>query len=177
MKWVFIIVGVVVGLGVLMMLVGLMLPRNHVATSELELRKPIDSVWAVVRDLGNSPTYWTDLKSSSRLPDVDGKEAWGQTTKDGFTLPLVLDEDRPPTLLVTRIGTTDGPFGGTWRYQLESVNGGTRITITEAGWVSNPMFRVISKMMGHHGTIDSYLKALSKKFGETAAPTHREDNA
>jgi hypothetical protein len=173
MKWVIIIVAVIVGLGLLLMLVGMLLPRAHVATSQVELKQPIDSVWAVVRALGDTPAFWGELKSATRLPDVEGKETWGQTMKNGFELPLVIDEERPPTLLVTRIVAKNAPFGGTWRYQLESLEGGrTRVTITEDGWVSNPMFRVISRLMGHHTTLDSYLKALGRKFGETPAPTH-----
>lgn len=172
MKWVFIILGVVIGIGLLMMLIGLLLPRKHVVTSQVEIGQPIDTVWAAVRALGETPAFWSDLKSASRLPDIEGKETWGQTMKNGYTLPLVIDEERPPATLVTRIVAPDAPFGGVWRYQLETVSGRTRITVTEDGWVSNPMFRVISKMMGHHTTLDSYLKALSKKFGENATPVH-----
>lgn len=175
MRWVFIIVGVVVGIGLLMMLIGLLLPRTHVATSQVELQEPIDSVWAVVRALGETPKFWSELKGASRLPDVDGRETWGQTMKNGFTLPLVIDEERPPNLLVTRIAAPKGtPFGGTWRYNLQSVDGRTRVTVTEDGWISNPMFRVISRLMGHHSTLDSYLKALGKKFGEELRPSHRD---
>lgn len=172
MKWVIIILSVVIGIGLLLLLIGLLLPRNHVATSRVELKQPIDSVWAVVRALGDTPSFWSELKSASRMPDVDGRETWGQTMKNGFTLPLVIDEEQPPTLLVTRIAAKDAPFGGVWRYSLEALGGGTRVTVSEDGWVSNPMFRVLSRLMGHHTTLDSYLKALAKKFGETAAPVH-----
>jgi hypothetical protein len=46
--------------------------------------------------------------------------------------------------------------------------------VTEDGWVSNPMFRVISKLMGHHTTLDSYLRALGKKLGEESSPSHKD---
>jgi hypothetical protein len=172
MKWVLLTVAVVIGVGLLMLVIGLLLPRNHVATSQVELKQPIDSVWATVRSLGDTPSFWPELKGSSRMPDVDGRETWGQTMKNGFSLPLVIDEERPPNLLVTRIVAKEAPFGGTWRYSLEAATGGTRVTLTEDGWVSNPMFRVISRLMGHHTTLDSYLKALARKFGETATPVH-----
>jgi hypothetical protein len=172
MKWVLLTLAVIIGIGLLMLVIGLLLPRNHVATSQVELKQPVDSVWAAVRSLGETPSFWPELKSSSRMPDVDGRETWGQTMKNGFDLPLVIDEERPPNLLVTRIVAKDAPFGGTWRYSLEVATGGTRVTVTEDGWVSNPMFRVISRLMGHHTTLDSYLKALARKFGETATPVH-----
>jgi hypothetical protein len=174
MKWVLLVVAVLVVIGILMVVVGLLLPRNHMAASQVELTQPVDSVWAVLRDLGNTPSFWPELKSSSRMPDVEGRETWGQTMKNGYNLPIVIDEERPPNLLVTRIVARDAPFGGSWRYSLEAVNGGTRVTVTEDGWVSNPMFRVISKLMGHHTTLDSYLMALGKKFGEELKPTHKD---
>lgn len=173
MKWVFIILALLIGLGVLLTLIGLVLPRNHRATSQVELRQPIDSVWAVIRALGETPAFWSELKSSSRLPDSDGKETWGQTMKNGFTLPLVIDEERPPNRLVTRIAGAPGtPFGGKWIYELEPVSGGTRLSVTEDGWISNPFFRVMSRMMGYHTTLDSYLKAVGMKFGETVTSIH-----
>jgi len=174
MKWVLLIVAVMIGLGLLTLVIGLLLPRNHVATSQVELKQPIDSVWAAVRSMGDTPSFWPELKSSSRMPDVDGRETWGQTMESGFNLPLVIDEERPPDLLVTRIVAKDAPFGGTWRYSLEAVTAGTRVTVTEEGWVSNPIFRVISRLMGHHTTLDSYLKALGKKFGEELKPSHKD---
>jgi uncharacterized protein YndB with AHSA1/START domain len=175
MKWIFITLALLTGLGVLLTLIGLILPRTHQATSQVELRQPIDSVWAVIRALGETPAFWSELKSASRLADSEGKETWGQTMKNGFTLPLVIEEESPPHRLVTRIAAPPGtPFGGQWIYQLEQVSGGTRVSVTEDGWVSNPFFRVISRIMGYHTTLDSYLKALAKKFGERAAPTHRD---
>lgn len=175
MKWIFITLAVVIGLGLLLTLIGLILPRNHKATSQIELRQPIDSAWAVIRALGETPAFWSELKSSARLPDSDGKETWGQTMKNGFTLPLVIDEESPPNRLVTRIAGAPGtPFGGRWIYQLEQASGGTRVSVTEDGWVSNPFFRVVSRIMGYHTTLDSYLRALAKKFGESVTPAHRD---
>jgi hypothetical protein len=52
--------------------------------------------------------------------------------------------------------------------------GGTRVTLTEDGFVDNPFFRVVSKMMGYHSTLDSYLKALAKRLGDNAEPVHQE---
>jgi hypothetical protein len=38
--------------------------------------------------------------------------------------------------------------------------------------VSNPVFRVVSRVMGHHRTLDSYLVALARRFGTTAGAEH-----
>ena len=41
------------------------------------------------------------------------------------------------------------------------------VTITEDGWVANPIFRFMSRLViGHHATMDTLLKQVAKKFGE-----------
>jgi hypothetical protein len=75
---------------------------------------------------------------------------------------------------VTQIDpTAGGAFGGTWTYELASDGTGTRISVTEAGWISNPIFRFMSRFLfGYYGSLDKYLKALGSRFGETVQPTH-----
>ena len=47
------------------------------------------------------------------------------------------------------------------------------MTVTEQGWVANPLFRFLSRVVfGHYGTLDSYLTALGKRFGEDVMPVH-----
>jgi len=51
--------------------------------------------------------------------------------------------------------------------------GGTKISVTEAGWIGNPIFRFLSRFVcGYYGTLDGYLKALGKRFGEAVQPAH-----
>jgi len=173
MKWVLIGIGGIVALVALMALVGLLIPREHRATSRVTLRQTADSVWKVVRDLGGAPAWWPDVKQSERLPDQDGHEVWRQKVS-GFDMPLVIIEAEPPRRLVTKIDAPPGSaFGGTWTYELIPDSGGTRISVTEAGWIGNPIIRFLSRFVfGYYGTLDSYLKALGKRFGETVRPSH-----
>jgi uncharacterized protein YndB with AHSA1/START domain len=142
------------------------------------LHQPPDSVWKVVRDFGGITAWWPEMKESVRLPDRDGHEVWRQKLS-GFDMPIVIRESTPPRRLVTEIGADAGAaFGGMWTYELapaparDSV--GTRISVTEAGWIGNPIFRFLSRFVfGYYGSLDAYLKALGKRFGETVQPTHR----
>jgi uncharacterized protein YndB with AHSA1/START domain len=175
MKWVLIVVGGLVGLIALMALVGAFLPRDHRATSTITLHQPPDSVWQTVRDMGGIPAWWPEMKESVRLPDKDGHEAWRQKVS-GFDMPLVVLESQPPRRLVTKIDSPAGggaAFGGTWTYELTPDGGGTRISVTEAGWISNPIFRFMSRFLfGYYGSLDGYLKHLGKRFGEDVRPEH-----
>lgn len=173
MQWVIFVVVGLVALILGLIVIGMLLPRTHVATSTIELAKPPAEVWTVVRDLGQVPSFWPEVKSSVRQPDRDGREVWLQTMKNGFALPLEIDEDHPPNRLVTRIAIQGkAPFGGTWIYEITESGNGSRIRVTEDGFVDNPFFRVVSKVMGHHATLDSYLRALAKRLGESVEPVH-----
>lgn len=173
MKWVLIVVAVIVGLIALMVLIGAFVSRDHRATSTITLRQPPDSVWKVVRDIGGAPAWFSAMQKSERLPDRDGHEVWRQKMS-GFDVPIIVMESSPPRRLVTQIDpTAGGAFGGTWTYELAPDSAGTRISVTEAGWISNPIFRFMSRFLfGYYGSLDKYLKALGARFGETVQPTH-----
>jgi hypothetical protein len=115
------------------------------------------------------------MKESARLPDRDGQEVWRQKMS-GFDVPLVVLESNPPRHLVTKIDAGSGAaFGGTWTYELMPDSGATatRISVTEAGWIGNPLFRFLSRFVfGYYGSLDGYLKALGKRFGESVQPAH-----
>jgi uncharacterized protein YndB with AHSA1/START domain len=173
MKWFLIVLGGIALLIALIALVGALIPREHQATSTITLRQPPDSVWKVIRDFGAITAWWPEMKQSERLPDQDGREVWRQKMS-GFDVPLVVMESSAPRHLVTKIDAGSGAaFGGTWTYELTPNAGGTRISVTEAGWISNPVFRFLSRFVfGYYGSLDGYLKSLGKKFGEEVKPIH-----
>ena len=173
MQWVLLLVIAAVGMLILLVIIGMLLPRDHVAASRIGLQQSPETVWSLVRDLGKVPAFWTDIKSSERQPDQEGRQVWLQRMKNGFALPLIIEEDLPPKKLVTRIAVTGkAPFGGRWIYQIAEAPGGSELTITEDGWIDNPFFRVISRLMGYHGTVDRYLRALTRHLGESGEPEH-----
>jgi uncharacterized protein YndB with AHSA1/START domain len=171
MKGVLIAVATLLGLVALVAIIGMLVPREHVAGVTVTVRQPPDSVWKVVRDLGGLPQWWSDMKQSVRDPDGGGAERWQQDV-GGFKMALLIETEEPPRRLVTRIDSPpDGPFGGTWTYDITPVDSGTKFTVTERGWIGNPLFRFMSRFIfGYYGTQESYVRALGKRFGEEVAP-------
>ena len=152
--------------------IGFALPRTHRATSRIALTNSPEEVWPAVRNLNALLGSWKDLQEAARLADQGGKEVWQQKA-GGFELKLIIEESTPPTRLVTRIdAAADAAFGGTWTYQLAPEGTGTRVTVTEDGYVSNPIFRVMMKVMGAHRTLDGFLTGLGKKFRQEVTPEH-----
>jgi uncharacterized protein YndB with AHSA1/START domain len=170
--WVLRVAVVIVVAVVSLLVAGVLLPRDHVATTAATLRQPPESVWAVVRDLGGLPGWWSEVATSERVADPAGREVWCQTV-GGFPMTFVVTEAVAPLRLVAAIDAPSGSaFGGTWTYALTPVAGGTRVIVTEAGWIANPLYRVIANIMGLHGTLDGYLVALGARFGEAVTPEH-----
>jgi uncharacterized protein YndB with AHSA1/START domain len=170
MKWVLIGLAVVVGIIVIVAIVGALLPKGHVATRSARFKQPADVVWQAITDVDAYPSWRTDLKKVERLPDREGRIAWREIGGNGSITLEVIESD-PPRRLVGKIADPDLPFGGSWTYEISAAEGGSTLTITENGEVYNPIFRFVSKfIMGHHKTIEDYLRALGKKFGETVEP-------
>jgi polyketide cyclase/dehydrase/lipid transport protein len=174
-KWVLIVIGALVGLVALMAVIGLFLPKDHVASTGVVLHQSPDSIWKTMRDLAGQPGWWPDVLESRAVPDSAGREVWDQKMKNGFTMRSIVTVSTPPTRFVTLIDSPPGAaFGGSWTYEIEPIPEGTRVTITEDGWVANPIFRFLSRFVfGHHGTQIAYLTALGRKFGETVQPVRQ----
>lgn len=172
MKWVLLALGIVVLLVIVVVAWGMSLPRTHRATSEIRLRNSPEEVWAIVRDPAALLGTWPDLKSVRRLEDQAGREIWEEEV-GGFPMRLIVSEAVPPSRLVTTIDADpEAAFGGRWVHELEPANGGTRVRVTEDGWIGNPVFRVMANVMGLHRSIDGYLRALGSRLGQEVTPVH-----
>lgn len=164
------IIGGVVLLVGIMALIGSRLPKTHVASRSILLRKSPPEVYAVIRDFASTPNWRPDVTQVDIEASQGGPVYFREVGKHG-TVNYELIEDVPAERMVTRIRDTDLGYSGKWTYMLAAEKGGTRLSIREDGEVSNVLFRFMSRyIFGHTATIDSYLTALAKHFGEDAAP-------
>src|SRR5215212_3686470 len=170
---IFIVLAIVAGLLVLVgiiALIGSRLPKSHVASRSILLRRSPQDVYAVVRDFGSAPNWRADVKRMEVDAQQGGQVYFREEGKNG-AINYELVEDVPAQRMVTRIRDTDLGFGGQWTYLFTEENGGTRVTIREDGEVSNVIFRFMSRyVFGQTATIDGYLTSLAKHFGEDTAP-------
>lgn len=170
---IFIVVGIVAGLALLaglIALIGSQLPKGHTASRTVLLHQSPQNVYAVVRDFPSAPTWRSDVKRIVVEPQPGGSVHFREEGNNG-TVNYELAEDIPAQRMVTRILDTNLGYSGKWTYAFAQENGGTRVTITEDGEVSNVIFRFMSRyIFGHTATLDSYLTSLAKRFGETATP-------
>ena len=146
MKWVVFAVAGLAALVAIIAGIGSMFPRNHVASRTLRVKRTPQDLWPVI----------TELMAASDVPTD-------------------IVESDPPRRLVSRVRESEKMFGGTWTVVLapaapspgSSQADGSTVTITEDGWVANPIFRFMSRLViGHHATMDALLKNVAKRFNE-----------
>ena len=151
-------------------LIGSLLPKDHSVTRSIVLQQKAEAVYAVVRDFESAPKWRPDVRDVKITTGENGCVRFREEGKHG-AVNYELAEDVPAQRMVTRITDKDLGYAGKWTYVLASERSGTRVTITEDGEVSNVIFRFLSRYaFGHTATIDGYLTALGKRFGENVRP-------
>lgn len=163
------ILWIVVGLAAMLLLItlmGWMLPKDHVVSRVGRYRQSPESVWKAITDVDAMPSWREGLKGVKQLPGKNGLPSWVEQTSAG-NITLETTESTPPRRMVSRVADLKLPFGGTWTYEIAPTAEGATLRITENGFVTNPLFRFLSRFVfGHAATMETYLKSLAKKFGE-----------
>ncbi len=170
LKWLVWAFGVVVGLIAVVIAVGYALPVAHTASVESVVPGSVDEVWLAITDVEAMPSWRPGVDRTDRLPDRAGLPVWTESGPTGSMTLQVLELDRPRRM-VTRIADEDLPFGGTWTYELEAVEGGTRVRLTEDGEIYSPFFRFVSRfILGYDATMRAYLMGLESRMRAEVDP-------
>ena len=170
MRWFLMLLAFVLGIAMVITLIGVMLPRDHVASTTTVINAPSDSVWDALANVADHPRWRPDVRSVDVL-STEGALRWREHTRQG-AITFERAEEQRPHRLVVRIADERVPFGGAWTYELAPEAPGTRVTITERGYVTNPMFRFLARyVFGHHRTQEDFLRALGRRFGHDVTLT------
>jgi hypothetical protein len=166
MRWILYVVAALGLVALIVVIVGAMLPTAHTVSRTVRVALPPEALYGLLSDVSKYPSWRAGLKRLERRPDQNGMPAWIEDA-DGMTIPLRFERMEPPSLLVTRIDSTDLPFGGTWTYRIAPAAGGSDLTITEDGEVYNVFFRFMSRFVfGHQATLDKFLTGLQAHAGQ-----------
>ena len=174
MEWILIPLVILLGVIAVAFVAGWLLPRRHLAAASVHLDARPQRVWELVSDFAGGAAWRREVKEVERLPDVNGRPVWRETSERG-SMTFVVDEWQPPRRLTTRIADKNLGFGGTWEYLLEPEKEGTRLTILERGEVSAPVYRLLAHLfIGHHAAMNEYLDSVGRAFGEEVRPERRD---
>jgi uncharacterized protein YndB with AHSA1/START domain len=164
MKLMLIVAGAVIGLMLGVLIIGMLLPKTHIASRSAVFKTTPEPLFALI----DGPQTWrTDVKKYEAVSAPDGRRQWRETDGHGQAITYEAVERRPPTLLRTRIVTENLPYSGMWTLNLEPMDGSTKLRITEQGEVHNPVFRFVSRfVIGQTRTIETYLRNLGTATGQ-----------
>ncbi|MGA2353979.1 MAG: SRPBCC family protein [Terriglobales bacterium] len=164
MKLLLIVPATLVALVLLVVIIGMLLPKTHVASRSAVFKATPQQLFALI---DGSQTWRRNIKKYETVSIKDGRRQWRETDDHGQTITYEAVERRPPTLLKTRIVTANLPYSGVWTINLEPTNGSIALRITEQGEVYNPLFRFISRfVIGQTRTIETYLRDLGTATGQ-----------
>jgi uncharacterized protein YndB with AHSA1/START domain len=173
MKWILRILGTIVALIILLIVaiyaIGSRLPEKHSAVRVARYRQSPEAIWEAITDYEKFPSWRSNVNSVEPLASPDAAPSWREHDAHGNSLPYHVVESDPPRRLRVAIADPNLPFGGTWTTDILPIPpNGCIVQITEDGEIHNVFFRFMSRyIFGYTATMDTYLKDLGKKFGET----------
>ena len=158
MKLLLVVTGTIAAMILLVIVIGMLLPKAHTASRSAVFKTTPEQLFALI----DGPQTWrSDVKKYEPISAQDGRRQWRETDDHGHTITYEAVERHPPTDLRTRIVTANLPYSGTWTIKLEPTAGATALRVTEQGEVYNPLFRFMSRfVIGQTRTIDTYIRDL-----------------
>ena len=165
LKWTLIVLISLVSVAGFGALVGSMLPKGHRASRTAMITAAPAVVFGVITDFARAPEWRRGITQVEVVADDGRGRIVREHGKQGV-VPYHVEVFEPPKRLVMRIADPSLPYGGSWTYELRDAGNGTEVTITEAGEVFNPIFRVMQKFFfSPYASIDAYLEDLRKRVG------------
>ena len=158
MKIFFVALGIIAALIIVIVAIGALLPKRHVATRSARLKAAPETVFRLI----SGPQDWRSDLREYKFYEEDGRHMIRETDKHGQTITYEIVLSQYPTQLKRTIADKSLPFGGSWTWQIQSTSEGSVVTITEEGEVRNPVFRFVSRFfIGLTRTLDNYLAMLA----------------
>jgi uncharacterized protein YndB with AHSA1/START domain len=143
-------------------------PREHVVTQSMVFEASPETIWGLLARPETFVDWRRDVTHAEYVAPRDGLRCIRESSVGG-DLVYVYEVFDPPKRLVSRIVDRDD-FGGSWTTMLEAVEGGTRVTITEDGFIDNPALRYLMiKFFGLEVTIEIFFEDLEMAVRELNA--------
>lgn len=170
MKRLLIVLSIIVGVVAVVAIVGYLLPATHTVTVSRTFDAPPPVIWDMITDVEAMPEWRRNLEGVTVTSQPGEPLAWRENWGRGDEIPFRVTEREEDRRLVVKIDSDDLPFGGSWTYDLEPLDGGSRLTITEEGEIFDPFFRVASRFfMDTAETMAAYLDDLADALDRSAA--------
>ena len=170
LKWILWIMAGLIALVAAIYGVGLLLPRDHVATADTTIAAPPDRVAALIRDVEGQPRWRPAVKRIEVLER--GPDGLRYREHGGDDVITFLFRQEADGRFRSTIADEALPFGGAWTIEVRAAAaGGSLVQVREDGVVKDPLYRFFSRFVfGHTATMRAYLSDLKRAAERPAAP-------
>ena len=139
-------------------------PDGYAVSRTITIAAPQERVWAAVTEPDHI-AKWAGQSASMDRIEVGGRGTW---TFDGYgTVPLEIEELNPPHSIAYRWGNAKYPDidpgqSTVFRFTLEPIEGGTRLTVVESGFdtLGDPAARMEDNRGGWTSELDELVAYL-----------------
>jgi hypothetical protein len=150
---------------------GSTLPEKHMAAGVVEIAAPVKEVFALQADPRRGEEFRDDLSELLNYKSLGGGRAsWTEVWTNGRSFDFEITEYRRNRTLTVTIRDHREMFHGSWRFQFEEVEGGTRVTLTEEGYIPNALNRGLFHVItSTDAMLNAHLKTLKAHFEKPEA--------
>ncbi|NOT09056.1 MAG: SRPBCC family protein [Gemmatimonadales bacterium] len=148
----------------IVLLLGLLLPKEHVSRGQLLLvGRPPETVWRVLTDLDGMPLWRSDITRLERLPDLDGRQTWREVNRAGVSTVESLLAEAPRRMVIQR--RQEGrPVLPSRTVELLATESGTEVRVIERTLVTNPLRRIFLRVGMIEPSVTRFLRDLDGRL-------------
>lgn len=164
MYWILIVMGFIVAIVLAVVVGGLATPRDHVASRSRTYPVSAARLWEVVRDVASYATWREDMIDVEMVTGEAPAVQWREISSGG-TMTFGIISEEPPAQFVARVMDDDLTWGGTWTWNISPTTNGATLTLTEHGFIKNPIYRFVrAHFIGFDKSLEQYLRALDVRL-------------
>ena len=140
--------------------VGTLLPAEQYVSRSLRINGSPERVWRALVDL-EGQTDWRPELAEIVILSHEGSLSWKERYHSGEEVLCELLQSTPNRRLTWSVSEEKGSFEGTWDVRIQPVEAGSLVTVSEAGKIRNPFFRVMARFLPDDGGfVQGYLDHL-----------------
>ena len=165
MRWLITVAGTVIACVAGLAGIGYSTHNTHVVQVRIDLSASPDTVARLLADLDG----WADWNHSiDAIEALDERPEIRDVDGDLGFLRLGPDPQAPEGSVTYRLERRW--YSGKWSFDVEQLDGGSRVTFTEQARIENLVIRGLTVVRNQSNDLAAFLTGLAGHFGEEAAP-------
>ncbi|MBL0935385.1 MAG: SRPBCC family protein [Rhizobiaceae bacterium] len=162
MKLLIVSMGILITVAICIVALGSLLPETRTGGADQVVAAPVAAVVAIITDVERQAEWRSEVRSI----ELDGA-SWIETTTYGERIRFTWT-DRSANRLALRFQSDRG-YTGEWTAELTPAPEGTRIVVQELARISNPVGRLMARILFDPAAFSKrYLESLAKRLEGSA---------